>query len=276
MRPNPEILLGHEIFWQEKRDGSNMGVYLDDEGKVQLRSRNMEKASEDIYAAFHRTEEASKLIELLVDLRDKWHQECVIFGELLKKGKSPTRTELHDKDEFIVFDIWSNGNFVPYVLVHQYCYQYKLPIVELYGTSRHVTMESLLKFRDEMLKTAKKNGREGVVGKTFEKMGKFKYFKEKLDLPQLEKKPRHIEDGEPQLPPLPESEILGALDKVRVDIGEESFGDTAKAMPLFASYVADECRKHNCSNPRQLFGYYKRRLEDDNREAKGSIDRDGR
>ena len=264
MQPNPEILLGHEIFWQEKRDGSNIGVYIDDENNIHLRSRNMDEASEDFHNIFKETEEAEKVKELLINLRDAWNSESVVFGELLTKGRSPARSELHEKHEFIVFDIWStkSEDFLPYMLVHQYCYQYKLPIVELYGTSRHTKLESLLKFRDKMLKTAEKNKREGVVGKTYEKNKKFRYFKEKLDTPHLEKKPRHIEDGEPELPQLPESEILGALDKTLVDLGKKKFSDIKKAMPLFASYVSEECKKHNCINKNKLFGYYKRKLEE--------------
>jgi len=265
MHPNPHILLGHEIFWQEKRDGSNIGAYLNEEDNINLRSRNMDIASEDFHMIFLDTDEAENVRELLISMRDEWHDECVIFGELLTKGKSPTRTELHEKNEFIIFDVWSTkiSGLIPYTLVYQHCYHFGLPIVDLYGTSRHTTLESLLAFRDKILKIAKETGREGTVGKTFEKNTKYKYFKEKLDLPKLEKKPRHIEDGKPLLPPLPKSEILGALDKALVDLGMSDFKEVKKAMPLFAEYVSVECRKHNCSKPEgNLFQYYRAKLED--------------
>lgn len=265
MYPNPHILLGREIFWQEKRDGSNIGVYLDEEDNITLRSRNIDIASKDFHTIFSDTNEAEKVKELLFSMRDDWNDECVVFGELLIKGRSPTRTELHEKHEFILFDIWSTkiGGLIPYMLVHQHCYHYKLPIVELYGTSRHVTLESLLEFRDKMLELAKENGREGVVGKTYEKGVMYKYFKEKNDTPKLEKFPRHIEDGKLILPPLPESEILGALDKALVDLGMVDFNDVRKAMPLFAKYVGIECGKHNCSKPMgNLFQYYRAKIGD--------------
>jgi len=265
MYPNPHILLGHEIYWQEKRDGSNIGAYLNEEDNINLRSRNMDIASEDFHAIFLETKEAENVKELLISMRDEWNDECVIFGELLVKGKSPTRTELHEKHEFIIFDVWSSkiGGLIPYTLVYQHCHHFGLPIVDLYGTSRHMTLESLLTFRDKILEIAKENGREGIVGKTFEKNAKYKYFKEKLDLPKLEKKPRHIEDGKPVLPALPESEILGALDKALVDLGMGDFKNIKKAMPLFAEYVGAECRKHNCSKPEgNLFQYYQAKVED--------------
>lgn len=264
MYPNPEILLGHIIYWQEKRDGSNMGVYLTGEGDLALRSRNRDRASESFHRIFLETEEAENVKELLISMRDVWNDECVIFGELLTKGKSPTRTEMHEKHEFVVFDIWSSktGGFLPYTLVYQHCYHFGIPIVELYATSQHTTLETLLTFRDMMLEIAKKNGREGVVGKTYEKGTMYQYFKEKLDTPKLEKLPSHIEDGRPIYPPLPVSEILGALDKALVDLGLTDFKDISKAMPLFAKYVGIECGKHNCRKPKSnLFSYYKVKLE---------------
>ena len=264
MNPNPEILLGEEIFWQEKRDGSNIGIYLDDNGELQLRSRNLIKASEDFYDIFERTEIKDSIIELIEYNKKEYRDEFVVFGELLTKGKSPTKTEIHEKDEFIVFDIYSvkNNNFISYIQTHQLCYQNNLSIVELYGSSNHITLESLLEFRDQMLETAKEKGREGVVGKTYHGNEKYLYFKEKLDLPTLDRKPRKIEDGKIMLPPLPDSEILGALDKVLVDIGTDKFRDVKEAMPLFAKYVSDECKKHNCNLDRKIYQFYESKIEE--------------
>lgn len=263
--PNPRILLGHLIYWQEKRDGSNIGAYLTDEDKLLLRSRNVNIASQSFHNAFNETAEAKKVKELLLMQRDEYSDECVLFGEMLTMGKSPTRIEFHEKHEFIAFDLYSTrvGGFVPYTLLHQHCYHFDIPIVEVYGTSSHRSIESLLKFRDIMLEKAKVNGREGVVGKIYEKNTMFKYFKEKLDTPKLEKLPRLMEDGDVILPPLPESEIWGALDKAFVDLGAPAFKDVKKAMPLFARYVSIECKKHICARPTgNLFKYYKQKLED--------------
>jgi hypothetical protein len=259
--PNPEILLGKEIIWQEKRDGSNAGIWLPRKN-LKIRSRNMDIGSKDMHNAFIRTGLAENAKELINDMISQWnHKEVVLFGELLQKGKSPTRLEFHEKDEFVMFDIWADGKFLPYTLVHQYCYQYKIPFVEIYGTSRHTTMESLYQFRDQMLETAKKKVREGVVGKIYEG-DKIQFFKEKLDLPKIDKLPRKIDDGKPQLPELPESEIFGALEKVRVDIGEKKFKRTEEAMPLFAKYIKIECEKHNCRCTAKLFPIYKKRIEE--------------
>lgn len=265
MHPNPHILLGHLIYWEEKRDGSNIGAYLNEEGGISLRSRNQDIASEDFHKIFFDTDEAENVKELLISMRDDWHDECVIFGELLTKGKSPTRIELHEKHEFIVFDIWSTkaGGLLSYTLVYQHCHHFDLPFVNLYGASRHTTLESLLLFRDGILKIAKEKGREGSVGKTFEKGKAYLYFKERNDTPKLEKELTHIEDGAPLLPPLPEAEILGALDKALVDLGTDVFKKVEVTMPLFAKYISAECRKHNCCKPKgSLFHYYTAKLKD--------------
>jgi hypothetical protein len=259
--PNPEILLGREIVWQEKRDGSNAGIWLP-RTNLRIRSRNMDIASNDMHRAFIRTGLVRNTKELINDMIKQWrHKDVVLFGELLQKGKSPTRLETHDDDEFVMFDIWADGKFLSYTQVHQYCYQYKIPFIEIYGTSRHTTMESLFQFKDQMLEVAKSKGREGVVGKIYEG-DKTTFFKEKLDLPKIEKLPRRIDDGKPKLPELPESEILGSLEKVRVDIGDKKFKKTEEAMPVFAKYVKIECEKHNCRCTAKLFPIYQKKIEE--------------
>jgi len=63
------------------------------------------------------------------------------------------------------------------------------------------------------------------------------------------------------LPILPDSEIYGAIEKVRADIGND-FTDIKIAMPLVAQYINEECRKHNCNAPRNIFQYYQQRIRD--------------
>jgi len=273
LKPNPEILLGQEIFWTEKRDGSNIGAYLTEEG-LQLRSRNQNVASEDFYKAFNASEQAMGILELLRDA-STWGNEYVIFGEMLTMGKSPTRIETHEKNEFIVFDIWDSKHqgFMNYNATFQHCHHFGLPIVELYGTSNVCTVEALYAFKDQMLEKAKECGREGAVGKAWgetpfnrgENAGcsrNITYFKEKNDLPALEKVPRSEQPGYVILPELPDSEIYGATEKVRTDIGDEKFRDIRIAMPLIARYVGEECKKHNSTGPKNLYQYYQQRLKD--------------
>jgi hypothetical protein len=260
--PNPHILLGKDIVWQEKRDGSNLRVYIDADGKLAAGSRNMDIASEQFQTYFKATPQCGGVEELLRDA-ENWDDTYVVFGELLIKGKSPTKIEFHEDHSFVVFDIWSNklGGFFNYTKVYQECYHNHLPVVEMLGTCKVSTLESLLDFRDTMLMMSKRSNREGTVGKTWDK-AEFIYFKEKNDIPRYEKVPRKEEDGKIILPDLPDSEVTGAIEKVYTDLGVDFFV-VGKAMPIVAEYVKIECQKHNCRSPRRkLFDYYQDRCKE--------------
>ena len=264
LEPAPQIILGRELVVQEKRDGSNLGIYLGTNGELKIRSRNMDEASQDFYAALGRTTQAEGIHELLLDA-SQWGQEFVIFGEMLLKGKSPTRTELHDKEEFIIFDIWeaTGQRWMSYVEVHQHCHHFGLPIVELYGTANIRKISTLIEFKDRMLEVALQKGREGVVIKAYKDHdGDIIFCKEKHDTPKFERVPRAEESGRPEYPELPESEIMGAIEKVLTDIGFGRFRDKKEAMPLCARYIGIECEKHFCRMPRTIYQYYERRLKD--------------
>lgn len=264
--PNPHVLLGKEIVWTEKRDGSNLGIYLktNDDGSVSCgcRSRNLAVASNDFHLAFAQTEQYSPVVDLLADA-ENWDDEYLLFGELLLKGKSPTRIETHDKCEFVAFDLWSvkAGGFVSYTKLYQQCHHFDIPVVELWGSCNCTNLDTLLSFKEDMLEIAKQKVREGVVGKHVSG-SEFLYFKEKNDTPKLEKIKQVFENGQIVLPPLPESELTGAIEKVYTDVGK-SFFDIRVAMPKIAEYVSVECKKHNCSSPeKKLVIAYKERVEE--------------
>ena len=82
------------------------------------------------------------------------------------------------------------------------------------------------------------------------------FIKEKLDTQKLDKIPKTIESGKVQLPPLPESEIYGAIAKAHTDLGNFDFLDKSKSMPLIAKYVNEEAKKHMCEHKGNLFSYY--------------------
>lgn len=265
--PGPQIALGKMIYWTLKEDGSNIGAYAGSDGEMHYRSRNQDRASDQFYAYMDSTDEYTPLCELLTDTMTKWNDEIVVFGELLVKGKSPTRIEYHTKTRFVVFDIWSNRHgWLNYTQVHQQCHHYGIPVVDLLGTCRMTDLDSLYAFKDQMLEVCKEIGKEGTVAKIWDNSinpgenagtaAGILYFKEKLDTPKLEKLPRVIQDGAPHLPVLPDSEVYGAINKAQVDLGDD-FRDIRKAMPLIAQYVAEESKKHLCRGPdRKLFAYY--------------------
>jgi hypothetical protein len=262
LKPNPHILLGKEVVWECKRDGSNLRLYLDQDGKLVAGSRNMDIASEQFQKYFAATPQYTAVDELLRDA-EQWNDAYVVVGELLIKGKSPTKIEYHDDHSFVLFDIWSakTGGFVNYTKKHQEAYHYGIPIAELWGTCNVNTLESLLAFRDQMLQKSLDEHREGVVLKYVNGV-EFIYAKEKNDTPRYEAVARVEETGKIVLPPLPDSELCGAIEKAYTDTGD-GFFDVSKAMPLIAQYVKIEQQKHNSAPPvRKLFEAYKSRVEE--------------
>jgi len=172
---------------------------------------------------------------------------------------------MHEKDDLVVFDIYgADRKWNSYVRVYQKCHRFGLPMVETLGSSYHASMQSLYKFRDEMLILCKAREIEGIVGKTHCLLGTETplWFKEKQDLTSYMKKPVVCEDGETLLPPLPYSEIMGAIEKVYADIGLDKFRDVQIPMPLCARYINEESRKHFCAKVKNPFSFYQQRLED--------------
>lgn len=111
------------------------------------------------------------------------------------------------------------------------------------------------------------NEHQGIEGFVIKSYGsKFKHgllaVKEKHDTLKIDKIPKDIKEGNPKLPPLPDSEIYGAIDKVLSDIGIDSFKNIKVAMPLIARAISDEANKHYMSQPRNVFFYYSQKLED--------------
>lgn len=263
--PNPEILLGKSILWERKYDGSNIRLYLDKDDNLQCGSRNQEMASEDIVASLFCTGYADSIRELLLDEKYTWQNESIVFAELLSKGKSPTRIEMHANDDIVIFDIHgSDRRWKSYLNLYKKCHQFGLPIVETLGSSHHASMQSIYKFRDEMLLVCKSRNIEGIVGKTHCLLGTEipLQFKEKLDMSSYMKKLSIRKEEKTFLPPLPYSEIMGAIEKVYADIGLEKFRDVRIAMSLCAQYINEESKKHFCAKVKNPFKYYQQRLED--------------
>ena len=276
----PQRFLGKRIVWEGKLDGSNLMLWLDGED-VKVSSRHMEEASGDFVNTLKLAKEYDALLTCLRESQEK----PVIFVEMLSQGKSPTRLTHHPEHKAIVIDVWGSKDkaFMGYVRKYQECYHFGLPCVEAVATCEVTSLESLLAFRDDILKRVEElNGKnraenpnlvyEGVVLKTFLDDGEMLAAKEKFDTPQMEKLPHIHEEGKLRLPPLAESEVWGAVDKAFVDLGLEKFRDVRVAMPVVAKYVSDEARKHLSSPPKNIYDYYQKYLEGKlvpNREGEG-------
>jgi len=257
---NGRELLGKLIFWEEKRDGSNIRCFIDGNDNLQFGSRNKIPASDDLIKSIKNTGYDSILRTALYTEKYHWNHDIIIFFELLQKGKSPSRIEYHEKDDIAVFDIYDiNEGWWNYTRIYQFCYQWKLPVVKLWAVSSHSTIEKLEKQIEKILDRAKKENREGVVFKSYDG-GKAYFFKDRLDIPHEKDIEINIVKDIPKYPELPEAEVMNEIQKVLDEIGYEQFRDRKIAMPLIAQYVAAEAKARMCSVPKGLYSYYAKKL----------------
>jgi len=79
-------LLGKLVFFQEKRDGSNMRAFLDDDNNIQFGSRNLIPPSQDLIASVFNTGYVDTLKEALYTEKHQWNHNIIIFFEC-KRGR---------------------------------------------------------------------------------------------------------------------------------------------------------------------------------------------
>lgn len=168
LRPTPRLLLGKRLFWTHKEDGECVTIWINEkiatgEKFVQISSRNQIDAQSDIVERVKSSEDYPKVLGLLEE-----NPEFVCYVEECPEGLSVTRVKKYDRTYLFLFDIYDRSaeKFLPYVIVHQHAFHYKIPVVELYAETRFTSMKQLLKFRQEVLEHAKKMGLEGFVIKT--------------------------------------------------------------------------------------------------------------
>jgi hypothetical protein len=263
-----ERILNKTIYLERKRDGSNVGVYLDGGGNVQVRTRNQIYAQEGIRERLLKVPRAENVVQALKDA-EACRVDFVFFGEWCAKGTSPARFETREKDEFQVFDIWNDTlkQWMPYPEKEATCKKYDIDLVELIykmEASETKTLEGVLAMRDKIIAQLKEKGGEGIACKVY--LGPYiNFYKEKV--PEKPKKVRELYKGTDNKPELPDSEIMGAIDKAYMDLPREQFYNPAYAMPEIAKLIAVECEKHGCKCTQRAHVFYKQKLED---LAKGS------
>lgn len=264
---NPRLkrkLLGLRLYFTLKDDGQNVTIwkrrkkYCKKKTELVISSHNQEIAAKDITARVINAPEYPIILKLIED-----NPTFRVVVEEVAKGASITGIRRYEKDSLIVVDIFDTAlnNYLPYTIVYQHCYHYKLPVVKLYATTRHRTITDLNKFIHHVLEycdAVKDYGKdEGVVVKTFNEDGEYIQAKVKLDLPSpiVER----IREGPPKLPQIPKSEIMGAISHTEADFGLT--GEPAHDMPLIAKAVSEECRRHLYSSRGNLFVFYKEYME---------------
>ena len=253
-------LIGKDIYWTEKRDGSNISFWIDDDGNFRVSSHNMQDAEAALISKVTATAEYEKLFELVGSEPNK-----IFYAELIQIGRGPTRIEPpHKIPRLVLFDCLDTmtGKFLMHNFLHQLAYHHKIPVVKLFGVSRHDTMQSLFNKRDEMLEYCKKHRREGVVGKVYNVSDTYGiYFKEKIDLPRLQKEPRT--NTQPRLPSMPPDLIQSAMEQAKAEVERNGhrFNDPKHAMPIVVAHLTTQAREHDYATPKGMFTIYQQFLE---------------
>ena len=248
-------LLGKTLYSTEKRDGSNVSLKLDELDVPHISSHNLEVAEDSIQNNFKLTPEYPKAIDLLMDERHQWHTECILYGELINAGVSPTRIERKKKKaNWILFDIYdlTNRKYMDYTLIYQKAYHFHIPIVKLVDVFIPLSLEELYAKVEEQKAWCRKHSREGVVIKDYANQV---FAKEKIDLP---KRPKLEKPNKSDIdyPPMTEERILRALQHAFDEVGEANWKTVKIAMPVIARHIQTEAAEHYYRIPQNFYSIY--------------------
>lgn len=247
-------LLGREVLFTEKRDGENVSLWSDG-SDFQISSHNLEQADDDIIRRFRETPEFQRAMDAILVERGDYQHDYILYGELLKLV-GPTRIEPKRKHvHWILFDAWDGNEevFVDYTILYQLGIHYRIPVVKALRSFVPITLEELQNEISIWLKWCKRHRREGIVGKVYR--GEQTFFKEKIDIPKLERL-RPTQEDRPVLPPMPEETVLRALKHALDVVGEDNWKNTKIAMPEVAKQFTVEGNEHNFAPPRNFFQLY--------------------
>jgi hypothetical protein len=233
-----EDIAGKQFVVQVKRDGSNVGVWMDDAGELQLFTRNQNPARGDIYKTLDACEHRDALVNYFVGQG----RDDVLFIELMVKGKSPARYEVNDEPSFALFDVWSDGKFQSPRLIPLASYTFKIPCVQTIGVVWGDAIQEEYWLNHSM-------PWEGVVFK--EVACDPMMFKLKHPKPEpTNKRERSLEK-----PLLPEDEVYSTVFKTLMDMPREDRHVVSKAMPLVGAAIAKECSEQG-ARVKNLIRYY--------------------
>ncbi|MEX0569084.1 MAG: RNA ligase family protein [Candidatus Njordarchaeota archaeon] len=220
------------LYFEPKFDGSNIRL-IAREGYLIISSRRKLVATPQFIRGFIEAINNSynpAVADITIDSLYEWMEknEFIVFAELFGYKNTPMRIHkdwMYEWD-LRIFDVFSvsEKRFVE-------------PDKWRSGPISNISVEFVTgepRSFDELVALAKKFSKhEGVVIKNYEAQFFAKWK------PELEKYPPDQ---------LPNSEILGAINKAHIELGENFF-NPKKAMPLIAKLVRIEVKKHGKKKP---------------------------
>ena len=196
---------------------------------------------------------------------EQFGEKYIFYGELLSKGRTGSgHGTPHEKDDFILFDVYDRVNkcFLHYSRVYQMAYDIGIPVTECVMISFINNYDDYLQIREEILGHPTIINEEGAVGKIYRTDGTHVFVKEKHNMPKPPKEFRSKPEDADRPPMLPEDEIINIISTMRDELDTEFLLDVKRAMPELAKRVAEECKKHGYSRPeKKLVSYYNEMIE---------------
>lgn len=281
-------MLNTPVIWEPKRDGSNICIRMKD-GFLQIFSRNqlaIPDLQTEIKSILKRDGIYDHLLELIGSDGKYW-----VYGELIRKGKSPAQFEKNPKSELIFFDIWDDeyNRFLPYHIKKNYFECYNIPYLPYFKMAVYNKLSEIEDDVNNMIDVSKNYVELIQSEKIYEKVNyksdinvncvhdldifpdgsiegfvvKWQHNNEQFQFKvKCEHKYPRTKRSSPQTPKIdnrPElelSEVMGSIDKVYNEIPREDFIQRKKAMPLIAKYVSIEASKHGKRNCHNLYTCY--------------------
>jgi len=267
LRNGGRELLGKHIWWTEKRDGSNVSFWIDDNNGIRISSHNMEAPTDESFINnVLATNEYNIVLQMFQEAEFK---NKILYFEMITPGKGPTRIEPpHKYCRLVLIDIYDTitQKYLTYTYCHQVAHKYKLPIVKLVNQFVVTSMDLLFSERDNLLKWCKRHRREGVVGKVWfsDSNGNFDsiFVKEKIDLPPL-RRSECVEKEVVQKPRMPDDKIWNAIDQAREECERagNSFRNPKFGMPLVVTHLHTQAKEHDYAVPSSMFNLYQEYIE---------------
>lgn len=276
---NSGLLLGKQIYWTVKEDGSNTGIWYDEEtNKYRVSSRNQKVAmfEPNVLAL----PEVQNVIKFMDWVHTQYGSEYIVYGEYMPEGWSPTHLKHYEKPSYKVFDIYDmkRKNYLDYYTMYNLMRPFDIPMVDLIAVTTSNSIEHLQKTQAELLSIMDlKNqsfkckvkrffrritGRleEGLVAKCIDGdayyMFKAKYFREKVKV---------VKDPATKLylPQIEKGELMKCVYKVKDSLTEEDFKNPKIAMPFISDEVGLELKQTGTSNKQyKLFQLYREVLNE--------------
>src|SRR5947209_10124878 len=249
-----------------KRDGSNMRLIHLSEDRYGLLSRN-QYASDDFINRVLRIIELPYLAKHAA-ITGRYHKNIfeiaksgyTVYFELFGTGVFPGY-DIDSPPSMEVLDILTpESGFLRRKAKEDICEKYKAPIVPLLWQGEVKNLDEYwMVVRPLVDKTWKEMHKEGIVIKGFARNFGQIFIKEKHpDVLNEAKEQKREVGGALQVDTravLDETEIMGAIKKVHVEIGSQ-IEDKAVAMPRIAVRIHEECNKHDKRFPRDIYDKY--------------------